>query len=71
LKLIQFKSLKIKKKDMEPQSILGEQVASYLILDATHSHLSMRLAEIKFDGEMTILCVKDQLEKRFGSAVGD
>ena len=56
---------------MEPQSILGEQVASYLILDATHSHLSMRLAEIKFDGDMTILCVKDQLEKRFGSAVGD
>ena len=37
-------------------------------LDATHSHMQMRLAEVKFDRRFTIAVIKQQMERRFGSA---
>ena len=37
-------------------------------LDATHSHMKMRLAEVKFDRRWTIADIKQQMERRFGSA---
>ena len=40
-------------------------------MDATHSHMKLRMAEVKFDEDWTIYLVKDHLEKRFGTAVGD
>ena len=36
------------------ESILQSQDAYHIKLDATHSHLQMRLAEIKFDKRMTV-----------------
>lgn len=42
---------------------------SYFIkLDATHSHLKMRLAEIRFDLRATVRQTKEALERRFGSS---
>ena len=42
---------------------------SYFIkLDATHSHVKMRLAEIRFDLRSTVRQIKEQLERRFGSS---
>ena len=42
---------------------------SYFIkLDATHSHLKMRLAEIRFDLRSSVRQVKEVLERRFGSS---
>jgi tubulin-folding cofactor B len=42
---------------------------SYFIkLDATHSHLKMRLAEIRFDLRSTVRQTKEALERRFGSS---
>ena len=40
-------------------------------LDSTHSSLKQRLAEIRFDKRWTIGQVKEQLERRWGSAVDD
>ena len=51
--------------------ILNDYTSFNVKLDATHSHMSMRLAEIKFDKRWTIAEVKSQLERRFGSAVAD
>ena len=53
------------------QSIQGDQVSSYLVLDVTHSHMTRRFAEIKFDGDMPLSQIKDQLENRIGTSVAD
>lgn len=45
--------------------------SSNLILDATHSCMKLRLAELKFDKNWSISMCKIQLEKRFGSNVED
>ena len=50
-------------------NIMANPDAHNIKLDATHSHMLMRLAEIKFDKRHTIGEVKAQLERRFGSAV--
>ncbi len=43
-------------------SNIMEDYTSYnLILDATHSQMKMRLAEIKFDKRWTVLQCKEQL----------
>lgn len=47
--------------------ILTDYASFNIKLDATHSHMKMRLAEIKFDKRWTILEVKQQMERRFGS----
>ena len=39
-----------------------------LKLNATHSHMEMRLQEIRFDTGKTIRAVKEQLERKFGTA---
>ena len=39
-----------------------------LKLNATHSHMDMRLQEIRFDTGKTIRQVKEQLERKFGTA---
>lgn len=49
------------------ESILQSQDAFHIKLDATHSHLKMRLTEIKFDQRMNIASLKGQLERRFGT----
>lgn len=49
------------------ESILLSQDAFHIKLDATHSHLKMRLTEIKFDKRQTIGSMKGQLERRFGT----
>ena len=57
---------------MEPitkQSIMTDDASFNVKLDATHSHMKMRLAEVKFDMRWNIAQVKVQLERRFGSAV--
>ena len=47
-------------------------MGSWLIMDATHSHLTkLRMAELKFDENWNIADVKEHLEKRFGTAPGD
>ena len=51
------------------ESILRDEASFNLKLDATHSHMKMRLAEIKFDRRWTIAQVKSTLERRFGSDV--
>ena len=44
-------------------------VESYTIkLNATHSHMQMRLAEIRFDLTMSIMQVKELLERKFGTS---
>ena len=44
-------------------------VESYTVkLNATHSHMQTRLAEIRFDILSTIAQVKDVLEKKFGTS---
>ena len=50
-------------------NILVSADANLIKLDATHSHMQMRLAEIKFDKRNTIGEVKAALERRFGSDV--
>ena len=52
-------------------SILQNPAHFALKLDATHSGTQTRLAEIKYDARETIAQVKQQLERRFGSAVSD
>ena len=47
--------------------ILTDEASFNLKLDATHSHMKMRLAEVKFDKRWNIAMVKAMLEKRFGS----
>ena len=47
--------------------ILTDESSFNVKLDATHSHMKMRLAEVKFDKRWPIGLVKAQLEKRFGS----
>ena len=54
-----------------PNNIMGDADSFNVILDATHSIMKLRLAEIKFDRRWTIAQVKDQLERRFGSASED
>ena len=49
------------------ESILISQDFYHIKLDATHSHLKMRLTEIKFDKRMTVAALKGQLERRFGT----
>ena len=49
----------------------NDYVSQNVMLDATHSMLKMRLAEIRMDKRWTIGQVKSQLERRFGSAVED
>ena len=39
-----------------------------LKLNATHSHMDMRLQEIRFDTGKTIRQVKEQLERKFGTS---
>ena len=48
-----------------------DYTSSNLILDATHSCMKLRLAELKFDKNWSISMCKIQLEKRFGSNVED
>ena len=48
-----------------------DYTSSNLILDATHSCMKLRLAELKFDRNWNISMCKIQLEKRFGSNVED
>ncbi len=44
-------------------------VDSYTVkLNATHSHMQMRLAEIRFDVASTIASVKEHLERKFGTS---
>jgi len=53
-------------------NILNNEYESQNIkLDATHSQLKMRLVEIRMDKNWTIEQVRDQLERRFGSAPDD
>ena len=51
--------------------ILTDYSSFNVVLDATHSHMGLRLAEIKFDKRWTIALVKEQMEKRFGTAMCD
>ena len=42
---------------------------NYIIkLNATHSQLKLRLAELRFDLRQTIRSVKETLERKFGSS---
>lgn len=52
-------------------SILTDYSSFNVVLDATHSHMGLRLAEIKFDKRWNVAQVKEQMEKRFGTAISD
>ena len=53
------------------QDIQSDYTSFNLVLDATHNQLQMRLAELKFDKRWNVLQCKEQLMKRFGSAICD
>ena len=42
--------------------------SAYLKLDATHSNIQMRMAEIRFTKDQSIRSVKEVLERKFGSS---
>ena len=52
-------------------NIMTDYASFNVSLDATHSHMGLRLAEIKFDKRWNISVVKEQMEKRFGTAIVD
>ena len=47
---------------------MESQPSFTLKLNATHSHMETRLQEIRFDTGKTIRAVKEQLERKFGTA---
>ena len=52
-------------------NIMTDYASFNVSLDATHSHMGLRLAEISYDKRWNIAMVKAKLEKRFGTAASD
>ena len=52
-------------------NIMTDYASFNVSLDATHSHMGLRLAEISYDKRWHIAMVKAKLEKRFGTAASD
>jgi tubulin-folding cofactor B len=45
--------------------------AQYVTLDVTHSHMKMRIAELKLSRSLTVEQIKSTLEKKFGSSAAN